>query len=119
MDEIPDIRTLRAKLPERDLMSATLELAELLGWHCAHFRAGMTKSGNWVTPVAAQGAGFPDLVCVRDRVLFIEFKSSTGRLSPSQAEWGSRLLLAGAEYNTWWPADWYSGEIERVLRRRG
>lgn len=37
-------------------------LAQLLGWHWAHFRPGRTERG-WATPVSGPiGAGFPDLV---------------------------------------------------------
>lgn len=109
---------IRLKMPEKDLQQAVLDLAALLDWQAAHFRPAMTKSGNWVTPVGADGKGFPDLVLVRDRVLFVELKSAAGSLTREQAEWGARLLVAGAEWMTWKPADWFSGEIEAVLRKR-
>ena len=105
------------KMPERDLQMAVVDLAQLLKWQVAHFRPAMTKAGNWVTPVAADGKGFPDLVLVRDRVLFVELKRADGRLTPEQADWAARLLLAGAEHYIWKPLDWYDGTIENVLRK--
>lgn len=104
------------KMSERDLQAAVIELAGVLKWQVAHFRPAMTAAGNWVTPVAADGKGFVDLVLVRNRVLFVELKSQIGKLKPEQSEWGARLLLAGATYFIWRPVDWYSGEIDRALR---
>lgn len=93
-------------MPERDLQSATLDLAALLKWRCYHtFDSRRSHKG------------FPDVVAVRGkRVLWIEFKSATGKLSAEQSEWAAALLLADQEWYEFRPADWYSGEIERVLR---
>lgn len=65
-----------------------------------------------------QAAGFPDLVAVRDRVLFIEIKSDRGRLRPDQMDWMFALGKAGAERHIWYPKQWHNGEIEEVLTRR-
>lgn len=111
-----DLELIRQKMPERDLQAAVIELAQLLGWKVAHFRPAMTKSGNWVTPVAADAKGFPDLVLCRNSVLFVELKALKGKLTREQADWGAALLYANAAWLEWNPADWYSGEIERVLR---
>lgn len=104
------------KMSERELQSAVLDLAALLKWHVAHFRPAMTRAGDWVTPVAADGKGFVDLVLVRERVLFVELKAEKGKLSVEQADWGARLLLAKADYLVWKPEHWFNGEIESVLR---
>lgn len=112
----PPVPGVYRQMLEKDLQSATIDLAQLLKWQVAHFRPALTKAGNWITPVGADGKGFPDLVLCRDRVLFVELKAHKGTLSPEQAEWGSRLLLAGAEYYVLRPEDWYSREIERILR---
>ena len=69
-----------------------------------------------MTPVAADGAGFPDLVCVRERVVFIELKSATGRLSDAQTAWAESIHRAGGEYYCFKPSDW--DEIEQTLRAR-
>lgn len=49
--------------------------------------------------------GFPDLVLVRDRVLFRELKTDTGRISQAQQEWGDVLTKAGADFKVWRPSD--------------
>lgn len=72
---------------EKDVQATVLEAAALGGWRVAHFRTAMNSRGRYMTPVAADGKGFPDLVCVRDRVWPIEVKSDTGRVSVDQAEW--------------------------------
>ena len=49
--------------------------------------------------------GFPDLVLVRDRVLFRELKTNTGRVSVAQKDWGDALTKAGADFKVWRPSD--------------
>jgi hypothetical protein len=83
--------------PERDVQNTVLEAAALGGWRVAHFRTAMTRSGQYITPVAADGKGFPDLLLVRDRVMAIECKSATGRMSPEQKEWKAAFENAGVE----------------------
>jgi hypothetical protein len=93
---------------------AVIEAAQLLGWRVAHFRPARTRRG-WRTPIAADGAGFPDLIAVRgSRLIAAELKSDRGRLRPEQAHWLEALAAAGAEAHTWRPADWAA--IAKVLR---
>ena len=69
----------------------------------------MNRRGRWQTPVAGDGAGFPDLVLVhpdKRQVLYRELKSERGRLTFEQHEWGRVLTAAGADYAVWRPADW-------------
>ena len=49
--------------------------------------------------------GFPDLVLVRDRVLYRELKTDTGRVSKAQQEWADALTKAGADFKVWRPRD--------------
>lgn len=112
---------LDADLSEAMFQSHVIRLAQVLGYRVAHFRPGRTADG-WRTPVAADGAGFPDLVLVREaapgragRVLYIECKAERGRRSASQRAWAAALTGAGAEYYLFRPRHWSSGEIERVL----
>jgi hypothetical protein len=65
-----------------------------------------TKHG-WRTPVAYDGAGYPDLTLVRaPRLLFAELKSSTGTLTATRADWLDRLrLLPNVEVYIWRPSD--------------
>jgi hypothetical protein len=106
-----------ATMSEAQLLANVIELAHLFGWRVAHFRPAMTKHG-WRTPVSADGKGFPDLVLVRDRVLFVELKAQRGRTSPEQLEWLAALSNAGASPTVWRPAEWVDGTIEQVLRHR-
>jgi hypothetical protein len=93
-------------------------LAPILGWHVAHFRPAKTENG-WRTAVSADGKGFPDLVLVRERVVWVECKGQHERVSPEQVAWGEWLVAAGEEYYVWRPRDWEDGTVERILRQVG
>ena len=93
-------------------MDAVVELSQLWGWRCAHFRTSMNARGHYQTAVGFDGKGFPDCVFVYPgnrpiphRVLFVEFKTDRGRLSPAQADWGDWLDDAGAAYCLWRPGN--------------
>lgn len=95
-----------ARLTERQLSDAVRDLAIRLGWACYHTFDSRRSQ-----------AGFPDWVLVRgSRLLFIELKSEKGRVSDAQANWLLALSLTPAEVHVWKPADWFSGNIEAVLR---
>lgn len=98
---------------EATFQDAVIELAHLLKWRVAHFRPALTKKG-WRTAVGADGKGWPDLVLVRERIIFAELKSDSGTLSPEQREWMIALRAASAEFYVWRPCDWE--QIEKVLR---
>lgn len=101
---------------EAQFQDAVADLARLLGWKVAHFRNARTSSGGHHTPVSYDGRGFPDLVLVRDRVVFAELKSERGRLRDQQLEWIDDLADAGVEAYCWRPSDW--PVIEQSLTRR-
>jgi hypothetical protein len=103
-----------AEIDERDFMSNVIEAAELLGWRWAHFRPAKTSHG-WRTPVSGPlGAGWPDLVLVRDRdgrMLFVELKSEYGRVSEDQSavlDYLRRIerLHGWLGVGVWRPSDW-------------
>lgn len=74
------------ELSEKEFDAQVADLAKATGWHRYHtYRS--TKSP----------AGFPDLVLVRERVVYIELKSESGKLSKAQAQWILWLLEAAAE----------------------
>lgn len=100
-------------MPEYAWQALVIDIAHLGGWVAAHFRPALTRSGGWATPVAADGAGFPDLVLVRERLITVECKTERGRLSPAQAMWQAVLLRAGVEAYLWRPSD--EAEVRRVL----
>jgi len=110
-------RTPTRKISENDLLRRILDLARLTGWRTAHFRQAMNERGHWRTPVAGDGKGFPDLVLVRkDRLIFAELKSSTGRTTPQQQQWLDCLaLIPSVEVYLWRPTDWQ--EVQRTLGR--
>jgi hypothetical protein len=104
------------RVTEADFQSAVTDLAEVLGWRWVHQRPARTASG-WRTAVSGSHAkGFPDLVLVRERVVFAELKSTVGRVAPEQAAWIDALRAAGAEAYVWTPNDWAA--LEAVLRRQ-
>jgi len=101
---------------ERDLQDQVLDLARLLRWRVAHFRAARTAHG-WRTPVSADGAGFPDLVLVRSRRLIAaELKrDAKAKLTPAQQAWLADLRGAGIEVYVW-TGDDDLDDIAAVLR---
>jgi hypothetical protein len=86
---------------EREWQSAVVEFALLHGWLYYHT---LDSRGS--------AAGFPDLVLVRaGRLLFVELKTTQGKLTPAQSLWLDRLrdvaTTAGMpEVYLWRPADW-------------
>lgn len=99
---------------EEEFQSAVVDLAQKTGWLVAHFRPAKTERG-WRTAVSADGAGFVDLVLVRERTLFRELKAERGRLGPNQQRWLDALSTAGADVAVWRPSDWPA--IEKTLTR--
>ncbi|MGI8426073.1 MAG: VRR-NUC domain-containing protein [Actinomycetota bacterium] len=87
---------------EKQFQQSVVDLAQLLGWATFH-SFDSRKSA----------AGFPDLVIVRDRVLFAELKTESGKLAPAQGDWLAALRAAGALVYVWRPSDW--AEIQREL----
>ena len=94
-------------LTEAQFQEQVIDLARLAGWRVAHFRTARTAKG-WRTPVAADGAGFPDLLLARGGCLLIaELKSEQGRLSTEQRAWLISLrAVPGIDVRVWRPSDW-------------
>lgn len=110
----PATKTTRAKngRGEDDFLKAVIKYARLKGWRTAHFRHARTEHG-WRTAVDGDGAGFPDLVLVRERLVVAELKSISGRLTGEQDAWLVAFRLANIESYMWRPTDW--PHIEKVL----
>ena len=81
-------------MTERQFQAWVIDVAKAHGWKVYH-----TYDSRRSEP------GFPDLVLVRDRVLFRELKTDIGRISPAQKEWGDALTQAGADFEIWRPQD--------------
>lgn len=79
-------------MTEKQLQNLVLKTAKQFGWAAYH-----TYDSRRSEP------GFPDLVLVKDRVLFRELKTDTGRISPAQKAWGEVLTEAGADWCVWTP----------------
>lgn len=105
---------------EAQFQKSIIEAAQYMGWKAVHFRTVREQkvSGRafYHTPGVGDADGFPDLVLVRDRVVFAEIKNDRGRLSEKQKFWSKYLQDANAEYYVWRPKDW--DEIKKVLLRR-
>ena len=100
---------------EREFTEQVIDTAHRFGWRVAHFAQAQVRPGVWITPVKADDKGFPDLVLVRERVIYAELKVGT-RPRIEQVEWLGALEAAGAEVYVWKPKD--ADEIDHVLRRR-
>jgi hypothetical protein len=97
------------QMTEQALQDAVLELAQRLGWLAYH-----THDSRRSQP------GFPDLVLVNTRarrLLFVELKRATGRLSPTQRQWLDALAATGATAHIWRPSDLLAGTISAELSR--
>lgn len=81
-------------MTEKQFQSQVIAIAKQFGWAAYH-----TYDSRRSEP------GFPDLVLVKDRVLFRELKTDTGRISEAQKLWESMLLKAGADFKIWRPKD--------------
>lgn len=91
---------------ERHFQDQVLRAARLLGWTLRYHTHDSRHSPS----------GFPDLVLVRERVVWAELKTDTGKLSAAQTEWINGLLEAGQEALVWRPRDW--SQIVDTLTRR-
>lgn len=81
-----------------------MQCGGLYGWLCYH-----THDSRRSNP------GFPDVVFVRERVVYAELKAKTGRLRPEQIVWMQKLKDAGQEVYLWRPDDWPT--ILEILRK--
>jgi hypothetical protein len=89
---------------EAQWQSQVVQLAKLYGWRVYH-----THDSRRSEP------GFPDLVLVRERVVYAELKTEKGKTSPHQKAWVQALTEAGQEVYLWRPAD--LEYVSRTLRR--
>ena len=109
-----------AAISEKQLMQGVIDTARIFGWRVAHFRSVPVRRGKrvvWETPVQADGKGFPDLVLVRERVVWVELKVGGNTLSAEQAAWLEALREAGCEALVLTEHDWSSGAVEALLQR--
>lgn len=89
---------------EREFQAEVVKTARSCGWITYHTHDSRRSD-----------KGFPDLVLVRERVVFAELKTDTGRESAEQLEWMRRLKRAGAEAYVWRPR--HMDDIHATLTR--
>lgn len=102
-------------MTEREFQKTVIDLAHIYGWLVAHFRTALSQKGHWMTPVQADGAGFPDLCMVKgERMIFAELKADKGKLSEKQERWMHALrFVPQVEVYVWRPTDFTY--IEEIL----
>lgn len=103
-----DLYELTEKQFEQQLIGSNGKpgIARVLGWRCYH-----TLRSKGSEP------GYPDWTLVRERVVFLELKRETGKISGPQRDWLVALLAAGAEAYIVKPS--HLDAITTVLRARG
>lgn len=102
---------------EADFQAMVIRFAVIHGWHYMHIRPGrVMRDGveKYETAYDADSNGWPDLVLVRDRIVYAELKSDVGVLTDGQERWLGWLAFAGAEKYVWKPKDWT--KITEVLK---
>lgn len=104
-------------MDEKTWQQQVIDTAHMFGWRVAHFRPLLDSHKRWRTPVQADGKGWPDLVLVRDTVLFVELKTDTSDLEPDQRLWLNLLTNAGVETAVWRPRD-AEAVMQRLARKR-
>lgn len=93
---VPD--ALPADIAEEDFQDLVVLLAENNGWLAYHTRDSRGSQ-----------KGFFDLVLVRERLVFAELKSATGRQTPEQKLWERRVVAAcgsRCHCHLWTPDHW-------------
>ena len=82
-------------MSEKQFQAAVLDLAKRHGWLCFHAFDSRRSQ-----------AGFPDLLLLKRRLIVVELKAETGRITRSQEEWLEAFRMCGIEAMIWRPADW-------------
>ncbi len=93
-------------MTEAQFQQQIIDLAHALGWRTYH-----THDSRRSAP------GFPDLVLVRDRIVYLELKTETGKVSHDQADWIAALTAAGGTALVVRPSD--LDRIKDALQRKG
>lgn len=82
-------------MTENELLELVRDAARVYGFRYFHVHDSRRSPSGW-----------PDVVLVRGkRLLFVELKKETGRLSPAQMEWQDLLLAAGQDHRVIRPSN--------------
>jgi hypothetical protein len=99
--ERPPVRVVAPPAPpspfvtEAQFQRLVTDLAELCGWRWVH-----NADSRWTQ------AGVPDLILMRERLLWWELKTTRGRVRPEQLRFGQHLLRCGQDWRVVRPGDW-------------
>lgn len=78
---------------------------------------GVKKAGGWALKFVSPGhAGVPDRIVLlpEGRLIFVELKTKTGRLTPLQIETHNKLRDLGFEVRTLYGKDYVEGFLREV-----
>ena len=92
-------------IKESDWQQQVLDTAHENGWIAFHTQASIRSTGP----------GFPDLILIRERILYVELKAEIGQLAEHQEEWKIAIQNADGEYHLWRPSDWDS--VQQILQK--
>lgn len=99
---------------ESEFSKWCIEKGHEYGWKIARFHRLPSPNGEqWRTPFGADAKGWLDLVCVRERIFFVELKMRGRKPTAEQANWMEWLRAAGQEVYLW--MDNQTDEVERVF----
>lgn|SRR5574343_1024439 len=98
-------------MTEAEFQQQVIDLARLTGWRVAHFRSvrQVRRDGAvfYSTPVQADGAGFLDLLMLRNGYgIVAELKVGRNKLSDDQKAWISEWEQTDFDVRVWRPEDW-------------
>lgn len=96
-----------ADLTEKEWQRTVVDLANQLGWRKAYHVYDSRRSHS----------GFPDLVLVRERIIYLELKSEAGKVSDAQQEWLDALNAADGEAYVIRPR--HLSQLATILSTRG
>lgn len=112
---VSEYRAMQANaMTEDELLDQVVTLARDLGWLVFHDQDSRRNA-----------AGLPDLILVRDRLIFAELKRQRrAQLRPAQREWGRRLSAIAdrtpfVEAHLWRPINLFDGSIAATLAPSG
>jgi VRR-NUC domain len=103
---LPKARRAGLDITEKQWQAQVIQLATLCGWRHQHQHDSRRSVPGW-----------PDLVlCRPPRLLAVELKSRSGKVTPEQQTWLDDLAACGVETHIWRPAD--LDRARTVLARR-
>lgn len=100
--ELTARQILDGQVTEKAYMQQIIDLARKCGYYCYHCHDSRRSM-----------PGFPDLMIIADRIIFLEVKTETGKLSPEQRAVIHRLRSAGCLAMVVRPSNW--SDVEHML----